>query len=417
MEALQLLVNIADEYARKWRFRYNIDKCYVINCGEASTDNSNIVLNKCIVKRKTTDKHLGLPLACNEAIESKEISKRVVKGKSICYGIKAIGSKSVPVSPKICSKLYWEVAMPKLSYGLEVCSINDDCSEIIESFHADVAKQFQGYPTHTSNIGALLTIGWKPAQCHIDFLRLLFLFQLLTLPMNCIYKCVAMNRFFQSCRSDKTRGPTATLVKTCKKYGLFDIMLRSVESGQYMQKCLWKCLVKQRLNLYYETVFNIRILMYKTLCNYDRCGKMSAWWIHVFYFPRLYRRCRTVMKIFLNTDMYKDRICNQCNNTILCTNYHLIFECSSAHNQRTRAWEGIVREAPVALLEELNSMSSREKMRFLANGFNVEYTKEWGELYSAVIIFISDMYQIVNENAKCSASYQLCVCARCKPCV
>ena len=62
--------------------------------------------------------------------------------------------------PVTASKLYWNVCIPKLTYGFEVMDINSQSMEKLVTFHYHAAKCVQGLPDQAVNIGTLALVGW-----------------------------------------------------------------------------------------------------------------------------------------------------------------------------------------------------------------------------------------------------------------
>ena len=65
----------------------------------------------------------------------------------------------------------------------------------------------------------------------------------------------------------------------------------------------------------------------------------------------------------------------------------------------------IEKQQKLTLVEEIDKMSSKEKCRFILNGFNISYTSEWQAIYSSVAKFLYEMYNkyqnmIIRPNAE-----------------
>ena len=65
------------------------------------------------------------------------------------------------------SKIYWSVAIPKLTYGLDVTHVDDRCMEKLESIHRQNAKLVQSLPSNVHTPAPLATIGWISMFAHI----------------------------------------------------------------------------------------------------------------------------------------------------------------------------------------------------------------------------------------------------------
>ena len=167
-----------------------------------------------------------------EKYEHDYILGRIESCKSICFATQSIGSHRVPVTPVTASKLYWQVCIPKLCYGLEVMTLSDKSKDSLEHFHTIMSKQIQGLPSQCANPGSTSTIGWKPLETYIDIMRLMFLWRLLLLPISCFYKTVILQRFETIVYSSRKHcGPVWHMIETCKKYGLLEIVIDSLQDS------------------------------------------------------------------------------------------------------------------------------------------------------------------------------------------
>ena len=78
-----------------------------------------------------------------------------------------------------------------------ITNLTDDTMINLETFHFAAARHIQGLPANASNYGSIVTAGWKSLSAHCDIIRLLFVWRLLLLPMNCIYKRVLISRLLE----------------------------------------------------------------------------------------------------------------------------------------------------------------------------------------------------------------------------
>ena len=84
--------------------------------------------------------------------------------------------------------------MPKLCHGTEVMDVDADTMDKMETFHGGMAKHVQNLPNQCSNIGCLAAVGWENVREHCNVLKFIFLWQLLTLLVECLYKQIAITR-------------------------------------------------------------------------------------------------------------------------------------------------------------------------------------------------------------------------------
>ena len=46
------------------------------------------------------------------------------------------------------SKLYWAACIPKVTYGSKVMDLKGETMDIMEVYHAEIAKNIQGFANH-----------------------------------------------------------------------------------------------------------------------------------------------------------------------------------------------------------------------------------------------------------------------------
>ena len=68
----------------------------------------------------SSSKHLGVPLAVDSKSMNNMIDSCVSKSRRGFYASLGLGNKYQPVPPLCLSKLYWSIAIPQMTYGLEV---------------------------------------------------------------------------------------------------------------------------------------------------------------------------------------------------------------------------------------------------------------------------------------------------------
>ena len=401
-EGLQILFNIAFEYSCKWRFKYSPKKCKVVIYGKDSNPGLNIVLGNNIIEYSNCENHLGLALATNEKDEELYIEKRIQSCKSVMYGIKAIGSKIVPITPTIGAKLYMDVCLPKLLYGCEIMTLYDKSITRIDKFHVHAAKNLQGLPDQASNCGSLSTMGWLSVECLIDIQRLMFLWRILTLPMSNIYKILMLRRITEIIHNDCKNylGPTSTMLSLCKKYSIFKLVKHCVNTGIYVEMPLWKKLVKCKVHELYIKKWKANCALNKSLTYVNINVShiyMSPWWEYTHRDLTRLHDTRLVVQLLLGRDRQNNGVCKLCLFSTASI-AHILFECPSIGNQRNKQWLNVEKHATFmyTFLSDFSKLSNIEKCSMLLNAFNVMYVPEWKELYDAIIEFTCSLYRTYN---------------------
>lgn len=390
------MFNKAYTYSCKWRFKFNPAKCKIVIFGKDESPTFSIKLGGIEIDKSDCETHLGVGLVTNNKAEDQYLSERIIKCQTLLYNIKGIGSKSMPVLPKTGSKLYQSVIIPKLTYGLEVMSLNECNQDKLESFHCKAAKVIQCLPDHTLNVGCISTVGWMPIQSYIDIIRLVFMWKILLLPMSNIYKTVFLKRFYDLSTKGYTKGkgPTKYMLDTCLKYGIEEFVLESIENAEYCTLSQFKKMIKCIVSEKSIKMINATKSLYKSACYINNIISicMSPWWILAHELPDKAQQCRLIIQLLLNKDRHMHSLCNVCGLSILSIP-HILFECVGSLDRRTLLWSKVQDTCPISLIQDLSNMNPMERCSYILSGMNSPYIPEWKLMYSKLAAFIYDMYK------------------------
>ena len=384
---MQLLFDVAHRYSSRWRFQFNPQKCSVLVFGTVAQPNIQLGPNQ--IKVTKCENHLGVPLTMDAKHELDYIKDRVGSCKSVCYGIQSLGSQNVPMSPVVATKLYRDVCLSKLCYGVEIMDVFPESRDEMERFQSSAAKTFQGLPNQTANIGSMQTLGWQSIQAVIDLTRLMFLWRILLLPMSNIYKCVMLHKILNMVESQKGLGPTWNMIVTCEKYELLETVISAICNGTYMTIKEWKQHVTKCIDEKDTKQQKITAIMYSSLqyLEQDR-SDLLGWLGYQHKFPEQAKKCRCILRLLLNVNRLGKEICSLCDMFQKNSIEHILFECISGREVRERCWGEVVME--------LNRMDVEKKCKFILNGFMCKYTDEWHLLYHSVAKFIYITYSHYN---------------------
>ncbi len=342
------------------------------------------------------EEHLGICLATNETEELNYIQKRIRSCRPVVHAMRSIGSHKVPLSPCIANKLYMSVVTPKMTYGMEAMNSNDEVIEALEAFHSDNAKLLQGLPKQSANPSGLFTMGWKSIQSLIDVIRLQFLWRVIILPMDNIYKRVMLTRLYQVSTQEHNTirdSPIVSIVKICSKYGLLNRIFDAIEAGQYMPKCSWNKLVK---HIVYDHDFKRQVttcILYRSLdrVKFGSRFEISSWWKLCKTYPKFSKIGQCIVRLLVAAGQFEKQRCNKCNECMQMTFEHILFTCPEYDTKRKDLWRKVIQACPDRLAKEFNAMPNKDKTNILMNGLNNSYVYEWKDLFKCIGDFLNQM--------------------------
>ena len=274
-------------------------------------------------------------------------------------------------------------------YGIDNASLNS-----MEMFHSKNAKLFQQLPPNTCNIGSVATIGWNSVKAQIDIRRLLFLWQILLLPMSTIYKKVMLYLILNPRSADRRSGPLCKMLVTCAKYGLSNMVVNSVVNGTYMSMPMWKRMVKRMVIDQDNRDLHKSSYMYESLSHamsHVLNHKMTSWWTYAHRYPRDTYKCSTIVRLLLNSYRLGANRCAMCNEAS-DTLSHILFSCWLTADLRNALWNHVLDECSPKLASQMIQMPIDSRTRFITNALNCDYTADWTNVYCAILLFINTTF-------------------------
>ena len=70
----------------------------------------------------------------------------------------------------------------------------------------------------------------------------------------------------------------------------------------------------------------------------------------------------------------------------------MLMSCNALDQLRSVLWEQVKDVAPNGLMSSLDQMTLENKTKFIVNGMNSDYIKEWQLLYEKLLQFINGLY-------------------------
>ena len=167
---------------------------------------------------------------------------------------------------------------------MEVVPINQTGFDEMEKAHRGMSKIIQNIPNSTPNASHLALVGWHTLDTKISIMKLSFLWRLLCLPIDNIYRKV-LTFFVQMCLNDdcyvNLKSPTYSMFTYVKRYNLTELLVESLYKDNHGQISVYKNKIKNVVFKYEEYCWKATMFLLYDVPHYVYCVpdiRIHPWW-------------------------------------------------------------------------------------------------------------------------------------------
>jgi hypothetical protein len=256
------MLDVCNEYSRKWCFRFNAKKSYILQFS-LNPREKNLIYNWHIGDDKIPSSdnccHFGIEM--NSRFKATERTTNACrKGRNAFFAINGIMSNST--KPCVLVKLYKSVVLPTVLYGYEMWNnLKSIDFTNLNRFQHFIVKRIQNLRTCTRSDMCQSLLGIHPISSYIDTRKLLFLQKLCSLDDNFLTKRIFMTRLFSyfADNSRKHFGFIPDIIEILYHYELSDYLVEYLLEGSFRPKQLWKSIVYGAINETHANEWSLRI--------------------------------------------------------------------------------------------------------------------------------------------------------------
>ena len=407
------LLRIALLYSQKWQYLYNEDKTKCMISGIDHEPNVCIIMGDSQVECVNSYKHVGVVLSNNRVEHKKALSERINSARSKLLASKGIGSGNVPVPVVVLNKLYWSVVIPSLTYGFDVLPLDDSDMAELENAHRMNAKIVSNVSYQVSTPAPYAPLGWMSMRGIILMNRLMFMFRLLCMETDNVYKRMLLFRLDEISANGQSRrvhrGPVDLMYDALVYYDLHGKFIPCLGNRVFGELADWKKLVKSTVWKYENLQWFSSCFMYNSLKYYRITVtgiKLHVWWDIAKHLPHLSNKVSSLMSVLMGSEPIKLRCnfdseyCGLCRSRTIESVVHILFGCPELGAERFQLLDSIINSMPFAMKDSFYNMIVEEKLIFLLSAMHCKYTKEWDNLYKSIVIFVDKMYYVRNVKYK-----------------
>ena len=126
--------------------------------------------------------------------------------------------------------------------------------------------------------------------------------------------------------------------------------------------------------------------------------KLHTWWVVAKHLPHLSKKISSLMSVLMGSEPIKlhgnfdSKYCRLCCSRTIESVMNILFGCPQLGATRYCLPNNITEAMPDGMRDSFSEMIVENKLIFLLAAMHCCYTKDWGNLYRSIVIFVDKMY-------------------------
>ena len=364
---LDKVLDLVDQYGKKWRFKFNAKKSAVLVYGEDKEQNAEnakyrvFKLGRDKVPEKISYDHVGVKACVYD--DNERVQEKIVKGRRSLNACAGVGIRRNGLTMLTCNIIFWAIIVPIVSFGSEIWSLTELDCEKLQKFQVYAGRRIQRFPSRSPVCSSFYGLGWIRLTTYILIKKLMIAITILRLNDNSIIKKVFINRVHAYINNrdlsatNQYNSPTFNMLNTASKFGILSNVCDMVTGkSAIMSKKCWSKMVWDRAwmidDLYWEStriLHRNNELLHVTLMQ----SRYLGWWELSDKAPHLLKMCENMARMVCHSSRLKCddvrlkglppslRNCSLCDIYATETLFHLTMQCPYFANERLLMYDDI----------------------------------------------------------------------------
>lgn len=389
VKGLQIMLNVMDQYSKKWRFDFNVGKTIEVTFGESTRSRNackpyrNWKINNACVMERSSWIHVGIELSGNFS-SSKRSQESSKKGREVICSLMNTGIRPGGINPIVASGAWNVMGLPRMLYGCELWwNLTQSDIDCLERTNRFAAKRMQGLSWQTRSEAAIGSLGLWTVEGHIDKAKLLFLGKLCRSCYKDIQKRTFVFRLMSTIRRVvlKPIGFIPNILDILSKYNLIHYIHNFFENQTFPSKSDWRAIVISRIGEIQFVNWRTGINSKPELCHFGAIHT-SLQPIHLW---KVARRNSFAAKIIANmvnivcgnipesfmlatTELSNIYSCKLCGINFRDITQHFVMHCSHTSIPRNIMWDHIHNNLDVQVCSILFNQSDTDLYHSIIGG-------------------------------------------------
>ena len=191
-EELQLMLNVADEFAKKWNLSFNHNKSKIMVIGKKIDKSKKWALGKSILDETNEYKYLGVYFS--RTLEFRYHINEYLKdsfSRKFNYSIRLLGEHGHFNRINFGDSIWNSIIRPSVAYGCAVWfTTSASLTDMLESWQYKVAKMIFSVNLNIPKSAMFQELGWEPINAFMDRQRVSYFSRLKGMPNSRLCKLV-----------------------------------------------------------------------------------------------------------------------------------------------------------------------------------------------------------------------------------
>ncbi|KAK3093161.1 hypothetical protein FSP39_012054 [Pinctada imbricata] len=394
-KSLQKLLDIAYEYARKWRLSYNASKSTILAYGSSNCITCPLKLGQQAVPIGTQTTFAG-SLFSISSDKTLRIEKASAKAKQLFHSLYDMGLRKDGMNP-LCSMKIWErIILPSAMYSVEIWgNIQAPEMEILERAQRYFVKRILGLTKTTPKEATCSLLGAVSLESYIDKLKLMFVGRLCNADIGLLHKNIFLCQLIEYMLGfSNICDTTKSLISTICKYDLSEYILNYVSNGMFPVAKMWKLIVQNKVLQKEEDKWSQNVCSRSELLRFffiQRELKPNKVVLLSYIFPECSKTLLYMLKLISLPKC--SAMCEKCDCIVSDYILYVLIQCQSYVSEQDKLFDIVVNVLPVQKSILFFDQNDEEIVQNLLGGLTDVMIDIDDETYTEFILNVSSFLE------------------------
>jgi len=343
-----VLLRNLNQYASKWRLRYNADKSNIVIFSKKKiTHKSMFMLGNKLIPIVSSRTYAGVTLS-TDLSNTIVIKNACDKGRSVFYSIVGAGIGKDGMNPINSATIWSKVVLPAMTYGCELwSSLSQSQVYDLEVCQRKAARRIIGLDQRSCTETTISSLGLWTIEGYVDKIKLGFFNKICRAKGSFVWKNIFHRRILDFLIHEKNSvGFVKDIYRILLKYQLGDFFHLYVNTLYSTPKSAWRRNIEMAVHCCEESVWRSKLEMRPELLHYasvhTHLQPLAVWKLGKCVPKKTWSFAKIAYLTMCPITIENENNCKLCKKLFIDRAKHMLLFCSALNDERNTMFEKII---------------------------------------------------------------------------